>query len=369
MALGLKINNISFNNLTDVCSYYGIPKSNIEKYIADEDISEEDAINKYIKENKMVGKQGNSEGLILKGVYYPSFHSACKAYNVPYSSSYTRRYVYGWSLEEVFLGAIDVKKLERKSYIIFGEEYPSLNAVCKKFNVKSDTVNKYVKKYGITVAEFIENIGEYISSKRNSYVVEGVSYITLQDVCNAYSKDYNKVYRRVHKGWSIEEAIDLVKREVKNKPKEYIVRGRVFKSKSEMCSHYNISTDGFNGRIKKGWTVEEALGLVDKKDYLIVDGKKFESKVAISAYYKINRGTLIRRTSKGYSLEEAIGLFPRVDSGIIVKDSYSICSSVRILSYVANNYYKCKEDGRIKYYSKDELFKIRRKAFEEGERF
>ena len=374
MALAEKINGLEFSSLTKACDYFGACRKTVSKYVRNEGMTKEDAINRYLKEKKARELAKEQESFELEGVIHPNLRSACVKYNVPYSKAYNRRKS-GWSYERIFITERESKTSNGRSkkYHINGVIYNNIDEICFVFKVTHNTILKYTDKYNISVEKFIENLDFYMPSKSNKYELEGVEYSSIPEVCLKYNKDYEKVQNRLQSGWSLEEAVDLVDRNSKiYSGIEYNVRGMKFSSKSSMCNYYGVSISGFNRRIDSGWSLEEALGITPRQeDFIIVDGLKFKNKTDIASHFKVNRSTMNSRVSSGRSYEEAVGIIPVVNSEGVINISLSskISSSVSILSFVANDYYKCDDNGKIKYYSKNELFEIRRKAFESGERF
>ena len=88
--------------------------------------------------------------------------------------------------------------------------------------------------------------------------------------------------------------------------------GNRFKSIAEMCRHYKIGTSTYRGRLNKGWTQEEALGIVDKTEYIKDPcGNKFKNILEMCAHYKIKYDTYNTRLNAGWTQEEALGISSR----------------------------------------------------------
>ena len=83
--------------------------------------------------------------------------------------------------------------------------------------------------------------------------------------------------------------------------------GKQYKSKEEMCAAYHISVSAYNGRIKRGWTKEEALtkgtDLRAVTDHL---GNRYASETAMCRAYGITLGAYQNRRKRGWTKAEAL---------------------------------------------------------------
>ena len=99
------------------------------------------------------------------------------------------------------------------------------------------------------------------------------------------------------------------------------VNGKYYESKMEACRKHGIKYQKVQWRLKQGWTVDEAFGIVDRKKYdFELNGKYYPS--LRSLYYdneeylqKINNGKIYykkvtNRMSKGYTYKQALGVEP-----------------------------------------------------------
>ena len=70
---------------------------------------------------------------------------------------------------------------------------------------------------------------------------------------------------RLHKGWTLEEAFELVKRDGV-KGTEITVEGKTFISIAEAARYYNLNVYMVSQRLNiLGWSIEEAFELVPRK--------------------------------------------------------------------------------------------------------
>ena len=147
----------------------------------------------------------------------------------------------------------------------------------------------------------------------NKVIVENIEFNSLSQAAKFYNKEYNTVKNRIKIGWSIEEALELVERN------QITINGKTFKCKQEACRYYNIARSTLDSRLKNGWIPEEAIKnnnkrkiyKYHKKNPIILNGNTFNSKAAAARYYNIDPAILYSRENIGWTLEEVLGIVPR----------------------------------------------------------
>ena len=175
-----------------------------------------------------------------------------------------------------------------------------------------------------------------------------ISNKQLVYLCNKYNKNYNNVHRRLYRGWTLEEALELV---IDNYG-EITLHGRKFDSLRDAAKAYRLgilyiikglrknktileifrirNNDALivNGkkidfiedaikdipdkiymqRIRRGWYIEEVIS--GKKETSsrgrYFRGKYFKNLKAISDHYNINYVNFVTRLNRGWTLEEAV---------------------------------------------------------------
>ena len=118
---------------------------------------------------------------------------------------------------------------------------------------------------------------------------------------------------RINMGWSVEKALTFTIRE-ESKPKGCVVDhlGNEFKSLSQMLKHWGISLATYYNRThKEGLSMEEALTKPIAKTYSFQEvtdhlGNSFPTKSEMSAHWGISKSTFDGRLRRGWSLEEAL---------------------------------------------------------------
>lgn len=297
----------------------------------------------------------------LGGVVYSSKKEACRVLKV-YVSTVDARLEKGWSKEEAF-------GLVKKDCIdVGGVIYSNVAEACKILKKDPKLVNSRLYN-GWSLDEAFDIVERKKQYKGKKVPIGGVEYPNLRVACEVLGKDYKVVYSRIHTlGYSYDEAFDIVERESKD---SFEYKGVTYRNLRHACDELGLNINTVQKRISGyGYSREEALDMGADCKFISIDlgNKKYKSLYSFCRDYGLNYSSVTGRINKnGYSVLQAVGIEPYSVDGVIVKGI--IGSGVSVISYTANNYYKCLENGKIKYYSKDELIKIRRKAFENGERF
>ena len=87
---------------------------------------------------------------------------------------------------------------------------------------------------------------------------------------------------------------------------EITVNGKTFKSFSEACRYYNLNYSMVWNRLNKGWTIEEAFGLIEKEFHhhrkeITLNGKTFNSIIEATKYYNLNTNLVQKKLPRGWS--------------------------------------------------------------------
>ena len=121
-----------------------------------------------------------------------------------------------------------------------------------------------------------------------TFEFKGKTYKSGSELAVAFGIDDRTLMRRLNDGWSIEEALEIVERDFKNKPQELLVEGKLFASRNEAARHYGLNIATVATRVvRRGWSIEQALELVPPPEGFHTD---------FGAVYQI----LNRRNNKRY---------------------------------------------------------------------
>lgn len=296
----------------------------------------------------------------VEGVVYSSKKEACRILKVGVDTV-NKRLEKGWSKEEAF-------GLVSKEFIVVGgASYSSISEACTVLGKDNKLVNSRLFN-NWSLDEAFDIVPRKKKIRGKEVTLKGVIYPNLRVACEELNKDYRTVYSRIHVlGYTYEEAFDIIPK-VTESSFEY--KGVMYSSINHACKELGLNVATVNKRISKyGYSKEEALDLGASERILIEFGSKiYYSLMSFCKDYGLNYSSVTGRISKRcFTPYQAIGIEPRTENGVILNGL--IGRGISVVSYVTKDYYKCDDNGKIKYYSKDELFSIRRKAFEEGERF
>lgn len=146
----------------------------------------------------------------------------------------------------------------------------------------------------------------------------GNVYPSMAAMCREYNIKPDTYTKRIKKGWSIQEALitgDTSRKECE----DYL--GNIYGSIGEMCNAYNITRAKYDHRIKAGWSIEDALTKPDAVYVPCTDhlGKEYSCVSEMCKSWGVSVAKYNHRLRKGMSQEEALTL-PDLSSNIECQD-------------------------------------------------
>ena len=121
-----------------------------------------------------------------------------------------------------------------------------------------------------------------------------------------------RVYnRRKDRGWSLERVLTTPVRENRTAQECIDFKGKRFPSIKSMVKEYGVPEASLMYHIRKGKTTAEALKHLltkGKANRKVIDhkGNSFSSNTEMAKYYNVPRNTFSNRIKRGWSLEEAL---------------------------------------------------------------
>ena len=217
-------------------------------------------------------------------------------------------------------------KKYRKGILITleGKTFDSIKEACEYYNISYSTISNRLNR-GWTIEEAFGLTNKENKHGKKPITIQDNVFKSLAEACRYYNLSYNIVSNRLNRGWTIEEAFELVYRN--NNCNTVIVKGKTFNSVKEACDYYGLNYGTVNGRIHKGWSIEKAFDKPtnikrknnknSKSKPITVDGKYFECIKDAAEYYGLNYGTLKWKLRTGCSIEDAFNLKERkfIESG------------------------------------------------------
>ena len=192
---------------------------------------------------------------------------------------------------------IETLATKRKIIEFSGKGYRSYSELAKEYGLSTNVLYRQLAK-GFS----LEDIVSHHARKRFVDHLDN-RYDKLEDMLSNWSIPLRAYKRRKEKGWSLEKILTTpIKR-------EYVdFNGKVFPSISQMAKEYGVYHASILYHMKKGKSPAEALKcLLDEKpkvkDHL---GNTFSSNAKMAEHWKVNYNTFSLRIKRGWSLEEAL---------------------------------------------------------------
>lgn len=193
-----------------------------------------------------------------------------------------------------------------------GTEFSSVNAMCKHWGITKE-IYRSRTRYGWSLKDTLTiPIGSKKPTAKVSVDHLGNKFPTIKDMCEYWNVTVSAYKGRIKAGWTLEEAlttpIGLVYPNSKSATDHL---GNSYSSKSDMCRHWNIELSIFEGRIASNWTLEEALTLpygTRHKNHIITDhlGNIFPTVKHMCEHWNIPPYVYNGRIEIGWSKEKAL---------------------------------------------------------------
>lgn len=139
----------------------------------------------------------------------------------------------------------------------------------------------------------------------------GNVFDTMYEMCMFHNITERAYKKRIENGWDLEKALTTpVKRKSLRPCTDHL--GRTSDSVEQMCQKYGISSHAYHDRMKRGWTMKDALTIpaggkrANRKKCTDHFGRSFDSKTAMCRKYGIGLGLYGRRMASGWNKREAL---------------------------------------------------------------
>ena len=200
----------------------------------------------------------------------------------------------------------------------------TISDLCRYYNKTLSSVQYRIKK-GLSLEEALST-GNSDKIDRIEYNVKGLVG-TIPQLSKKFGISSTSVYHRLEKGMSLEDALLTKPRVVKKDTKEYCVNG-VTGSLKELSKYFNIRYETVKGRIRLGYSVEDAL-LTPAREWKIgwssilhtVDGVTGTVE-DLDRYFDISFYTVKGRLDRGWSLEDALSK-PIIEKNVYTVNGYT----------------------------------------------
>ena len=261
------------------------------------------------------------------GNEYKNFTEMCQAYGKSLETV-NARLNRGWTLEDALTIPIDETKC-LKSVDHLGNEYDTFSKMCQAYKKGHRIVRARLNMGWPLEKALTTPAGETKCLKSLDHL--GNEYSSFTEMCRLYEKNPEIVNHRLNKGWTLENALTVPIGESHEKYIKSVDHlGNEYRSFSKMCEAYDKCPNSVKGRLKRGWTLEEALtipiGETNTGGATDHFGNKFKSFTKMCNAYKLDRRTVERRLQLGWELKEALTV-PIGEN-----------SSIKCTDHLGNNY-------------------------------
>lgn len=135
-------------------------------------------------------------------------------------------------------------------------------------------------------------------------------YRSITEAARELGIDRFRVYGRVNKaGWSVAQALGI-----EDRPSAPLVTvdDLTFESLSDAARHYDIHHATVYSRLRKGWSVGDALKTPSRVGLgVTVGGQHFRSHAEAARHFGLSRAAVWERLDRGWTTDEAFGVVPR----------------------------------------------------------
>lgn len=150
----------------------------------------------------------------------------------------------------------------------------------------------------------------------NPVKINGLTFPSLRHAAKHYGKNYGNVARRVHQGWPLDEALDLVRHVIKqpSKGKKLKTSTGNFDSVRDAALHFGIKEATVHRRLALGWTPDQAVEIVPHErkprvtKEVICAGQTYPNNWALAKAYGKAGKLVAKRIRQGWTTEQAVGL-------------------------------------------------------------
>lgn len=194
-----------------------------------------------------------------------------------------------------------------------GTEYNSISEMCRHYSVRYN-VYRSRKSRGYTQAQAL-GIERDFTIAHPVTGPDGVFYESVSEAARAFGKSPALIYERLARGWNIKEALatDPYAREKYESPD-----GKKFKSKGDIYRSLGLTRAAYSARIKHGWDKTEALSVSNlhgkhihncrhkKGKAITFKGQTYQSITEMCKRYGISINIYNARIRRGWSIEDAL---------------------------------------------------------------
>jgi hypothetical protein len=139
--------------------------------------------------------------------------------------------------------------------------YSSIAELAHAFSLNTSSIGRRLRD-GWTPEEAVGLAHRKRKGHGNKVVINGVSYPTIKEACEALKLDPSTIRARIQRGYSIEDAFEgNLHPRCSPAAKSIQFNGLTYPSIESLAQKFGTKASILQRRIKRGWTTEEALGV------------------------------------------------------------------------------------------------------------
>ena len=154
-------------------------------------------------------------------------------------------------------------------------------------------------------------------------VYKGITYRSITKLCDTLGISLKLVSYRLRKGYTVEQAVETP---LKRKKHEIVYKGIKYNNIKELCNYLDIPYTTVLNRVNTGYTIEQAIETHiinhNKPKKTIINGKEYLSLSEACKDLDKNYSTINGRIQLGYTAEQALSM-PDKEKIIINGKEYS----------------------------------------------
>lgn len=202
-----------------------------------------------------------------------------------------------------------------RSIKVQGQTFPTLTSAAEFFGVDESVIRSRLDVLGWTIEQAVGIAPRPTDWGPKAVELQGVMYPSLKDAAKAYGLAYSKVHLRMSRyNWTLEQAFELEDIErPPGIPQKIEFRGKSYNSRGALARDYDMDEMKLYGRLQKGWTIEQALGVEDRPRprahnaiAVTYKGKTYGTLKELAVDLGVSYKLLSARLKKSWTLDEAI---------------------------------------------------------------
>ncbi len=203
------------------------------------------------------------------------------------------------------------EKKENRTVTYHGKKYPTMTNALSELKIKESlpTIKKRMEKHGMSFEEVIDADPRMFTCGRTFQYKDKV-YYSFKELCEGVNIPEGTLSKRLKKGMSVEEAVEVPRKQRVRYQEVITYKGQTYKVWSEFFEKnplFKGARDSIRNRRKNGMSIEEALDDYAKKNFVTDHkGNVFRNNTERSLEYGLNPTTVRNRLMLGWSLEKAL---------------------------------------------------------------